>query len=716
MERESGMHLNYRMQRMTGLLAVFLTWNTVAGPVASISGDEAPAIIDAELWNDAFSGQAVAMNNIGVAYQKAGRLSDAATWYRLAAERGFAKAQAHLALMYELGLGVPKDSAESLRLYGLAAEQGQPLAQYNFARLILRQTNALANRPRAEQWLTRSADQGLAEAQLELGYLYLKLGAEVWSKQPLTTNQLKEVDENNNGRWDLHEVREYRSANAWFQKAATSTNAAAEYAIGCLYHEGKGAVRDAARAAQWFGRAAYGDFPDAHYNLACLLQNELKSDENTLRAFTHFLRAAKYGHAQAQYNLGLIYYEGRSTFIGGSFSEAWAWWKLAADQNILAAGEGLTVLNRTMSPAERLAGDKRLAELAKLITKPAPPITHTTFKPLIPKSKQWAAGFAVTDDGYIVTSGPLLETAKRLQVITPDGVFEAKKVDMPTDPFQVGLIKIECRFVPLPIASAQDLKFGQNLLLLGHRQTLFGEQPRFPELVPDMLSSKVVSVLGRHADPRFFTLDGTPLGDRLALAFDSKTTAGKPLELAALRTAMTKRHVGFSHTDFYFESDSNGQSGLLRVDAPFGMAKLAGMELAAERPSFHWEERALQLGYLGVAILNESGEAVGIQFPDPSILGPDSAVRSHELALYQGKYILKADHLAALLKSLPGVKMAEPQAAATRLSQSITGQWSSLAGNPFANRQTGMTVDTKHRNNAVMAEARRALVVVVATE
>ena len=710
------MHLNWRQLRLTGQWAVILAWITVASPLISVSGDDGSNGVEPELWKDAFAGQVVALHNVGLAYEKAGRLMDAATWYRLAAERGFANSQANLALMYERGLGVPKDSIESMRLYGQAANQGHPLAQYNFARLMLRQTNALANRTQAEQWLTRSADQGLTEAQLELGYLYLKLGAEAWSRQPLTTNQLKELDENKNGLWELHEVSEYRRAHTRFQLAAKQTNAAAEYAIGCLFHEGKGVARDPVRAAQWFGRAALSDLPNAHYNLACLLQNELLNDENALRAFTHYLRAAKYGHAQAQYNLGLIYYEGRSSFVGGSFPDAWAWWKLAAEQNVIAANEGLMVLNRSLSPIERLAGDRRLAELTKLVGKPTPQITATTFKPTIPQSKQWAPGYSITEDGYILTSASLLNAAKRLQVITPDGVFDAKKVDMPADPFQVGLIKVEGRFAPLPITTAHDLKYGQNLLLLGYRQTLFGDQPRHPELVPDILTSKVISVLGRQADPRFFTLEGTLLGDRLALSFDARTANGKPLELAALRLAMSNRHVGFSHTDYYFGADSNGHSGLLHVDTPFGMARLAQLELAAERPDFQWEQRTAQLGYLGVAILNEAGEAVGIQFPDPSIIGVDSTVKSHELANYQGKYILKADHLMAMFRSLPGVKLPEPRDATTYPVQSIIGSWSSQTSNSFTTRKPGLPGDYKHRINAVLAEARRSLVVVVATE
>ncbi len=47
------------------------------------------------------------------------------------AEKGHAKAQLALGVMYELGRGVPQDSAEAVKLYHKAAEQGHAAAQYD---------------------------------------------------------------------------------------------------------------------------------------------------------------------------------------------------------------------------------------------------------------------------------------------------------------------------------------------------------------------------------------------------------------------------------------------------------------------------------------------------------------------------------------------------------------------------------------------------------
>jgi TPR repeat protein len=50
--------------------------------------------------------------------------SEAARWYRLAADKGNAEAQNSLGSMYQAGEGVPRDYSLALRWYSLAADQG----------------------------------------------------------------------------------------------------------------------------------------------------------------------------------------------------------------------------------------------------------------------------------------------------------------------------------------------------------------------------------------------------------------------------------------------------------------------------------------------------------------------------------------------------------------------------------------------------------------
>ena len=53
------------------------------------------------------------------------------TWFRKAAEQGYAPAQTNLGNMYMEGRGVPQDDAEGVRWYRMAADQGLADAQNN---------------------------------------------------------------------------------------------------------------------------------------------------------------------------------------------------------------------------------------------------------------------------------------------------------------------------------------------------------------------------------------------------------------------------------------------------------------------------------------------------------------------------------------------------------------------------------------------------------
>ncbi|MEO2191509.1 MAG: tetratricopeptide repeat protein, partial [bacterium] len=71
----------------------------------------------AELRVDAQAGDAVAQNNLGVAYfSGAGVPQDyaqAVSWWRKAADQGHAGAQNNLGVAYRYGQGVPQDFVES---------------------------------------------------------------------------------------------------------------------------------------------------------------------------------------------------------------------------------------------------------------------------------------------------------------------------------------------------------------------------------------------------------------------------------------------------------------------------------------------------------------------------------------------------------------------------------------------------------------------------
>ena len=65
-------------------------------------------------------------------------IPEALRWFRLAAEHNMAAAQHNIAVLYEEGLGVPKDAAEAQRWYRLAAANGYKKANDAVRRLATR--------------------------------------------------------------------------------------------------------------------------------------------------------------------------------------------------------------------------------------------------------------------------------------------------------------------------------------------------------------------------------------------------------------------------------------------------------------------------------------------------------------------------------------------------------------------------------------------------
>ena len=102
------------------------------------------------------------------------RDAEAVRWYQMAAERGHAKAQNNLGIMYAQGDGVPEDDAEAVRWYQMAAEQGHANAQFNLGIMYAQGEGVPEDDAEAVRWFQMAAEQGQAGAQYNLGTMYAK--------------------------------------------------------------------------------------------------------------------------------------------------------------------------------------------------------------------------------------------------------------------------------------------------------------------------------------------------------------------------------------------------------------------------------------------------------------------------------------------------------------------------------------------------------------
>jgi TPR repeat protein len=98
--------------------------------------------------------------------------TEAAIWYRKAADQGNAGAQFSLGVLYENGLGLPRDVREAASWYLRAAVQGYSDAEVNLAGLLAAGEAVPADKEQARAWLRKAADQGDVTGEYRLGMSY----------------------------------------------------------------------------------------------------------------------------------------------------------------------------------------------------------------------------------------------------------------------------------------------------------------------------------------------------------------------------------------------------------------------------------------------------------------------------------------------------------------------------------------------------------------
>jgi hypothetical protein len=67
--------------------------------------------------------------------------------------------------MYDNGDGVPKNKAEAVKLYTKAADQGLPQAQFDLGVAYYNGDGVPKNIAEAKKWIKKAADQGFEKAK-----------------------------------------------------------------------------------------------------------------------------------------------------------------------------------------------------------------------------------------------------------------------------------------------------------------------------------------------------------------------------------------------------------------------------------------------------------------------------------------------------------------------------------------------------------------------
>jgi len=165
------------------------------------------------------------------------------------------------------------DYATALKEFQPLAERGDAEAQYRLGRMYEFGRGVLTNMPQAMSWLNKSAAQGNASAQTELGAIY----ASGFGGVPEDDAQ----------------------AVAWFQKAANQGNPTAQYNLGLMYAKGGGVKQDFAQAVAWYRKAADQGLVDAQFKMGLHYEKGVGIAQDDVLAYANYAIAARSGDADS---------------------------------------------------------------------------------------------------------------------------------------------------------------------------------------------------------------------------------------------------------------------------------------------------------------------------------------------------------------------------------------------------------------------------------
>jgi len=142
---------------------------------------------------------------------------------------------------------------------------------------------------------------------------------------------------------------------------AEQGDAAAQCALGLLYHRGEGVAKDFGEAAKWYRKAADQGNAKAQFYLGILCENGTGTVKDVAEAAKWFRKAAEQGLSWAQFNLGRLYFTGAG--VKEDKAEAAKWFTKAAEQ-----GDGNSQVNLSSMYAEGMGVPKDQTESLAWIT------------------------------------------------------------------------------------------------------------------------------------------------------------------------------------------------------------------------------------------------------------------------------------------------------------------------------------------------------------
>lgn len=220
------------------------------------------------------------------------------------AESGDAAAQLDLALCYDRGYGVEKNTVEAHKWFLKAAEQGNGRAQNAVGNDYANGTGGVEkNLEEALRWYRKSAEQECGYGQNSMGWCY---------------------------EWGKGVEKDMEEALRWYRKSAEQGCANGQNSLGACYLNGKGVEKDMAEAVKWYCRSAEQGNSNGQFNLGWCYAQGMGLDKNLVEAAKWYRISAEQGHINGQAQMGLCYLAGNG--VPQDLEESAKWFRPIAEQ------------------------------------------------------------------------------------------------------------------------------------------------------------------------------------------------------------------------------------------------------------------------------------------------------------------------------------------------------------------------------------------------
>lgn len=323
-------------------------------------GDVKKDFVQAAQWYkmSANHGLAVAQHNLAVLYEQGKGVSQdlpaSFKWYSEAAKQGYAASQYNLAVCYALGRGVPADLEAALHWYCEAGRRDFEDAAEKV--LIVQSEIYKARTQNIHDSAPELKNAGTCESSSN------EIGIFLGHDPELADPHLIEAASIQMSQGD------FESAARLLRRAADQGMAQAQYNLGIFFYNGRGVQKDLGHAVYWFRQAAAQDYPNAVYMLAFMSEYGLGCTKDLPTAFELYRQAASLQESDSQCKLallmldrdfqamtGVMYREEGWDFVPPNHAEAKRLLKLSCHSENGVSERLLTMLGWDWPPLQMLA-------------------------------------------------------------------------------------------------------------------------------------------------------------------------------------------------------------------------------------------------------------------------------------------------------------------------------------------------------------------------